>query len=121
MRRLSTLVCDDQRDIADSLSMLLIVSGHSVTTTYTGAQALAAAEKVKPEVAFLDIGLPDIDGYRVANAIRAKPWADRLILIAITGYGSSEDIRKSEAAGFQYHFTKPVNYLALERLLEQLA
>ncbi len=112
MRRLSTLVCDDQRDIADSLSMLLIVSG---------AQALAAAEKVKPEVAFLDIGLPDIDGYRVANAIRAKPWADRLILIAITGYGSSEDIRKSEAAGFQYHFTKPVNYLALERLLEQLA
>ncbi len=121
MKPFSTLVCDDQRDIADSLSMLLMVSGHSVTTTYTGTQALAAAERVKPDVAFLDIGLPDIDGYQVASTIRSKPWAGHTVLIAITGYGSREDMRKSEAAGFQYHFTKPVNYLELEHLLERLA
>jgi CheY-like chemotaxis protein len=117
---LSALVCDDQRDVADTLSMLLMVSGHSVTTTYSGMQAMSAAERVKPDVAFLDIGLPDVNGYEVASAIRSKPWGSKVVLIAITGYGSDTDKRKAHEAGFNYHFTKPVNYPNLERLLESI-
>jgi CheY-like chemotaxis protein len=117
---LSALVCDDQRDVADTLSMLLTVSGHSVTTTYTGRQAMSAAEKVKPDVAFLDIGLPDVNGYEVATAIRSKPWGANVVLIAITGYGSAADKLQAQRAGFNYHFTKPVNYPNLERLLESI-
>ena len=101
--------------------MLLMVSGHTVATTYTGNQAFVAVEKLKPDVAFLDIGLPDVDGYALARMIRAEPWGTKVLLVAITGYGRPEDQRKAKVAGFDYHFTKPVVYEKLEQLLDRLS
>lgn len=100
--------------------MLLTVSGYSVITTYTARQALSAAERLKPEVAFLDIGLPDLNGYELATAIRAKPWGANIVLIAITGYGTAAEKQRAIDAGFNYHFTKPVSYTNLEQLLESI-
>jgi PAS domain S-box-containing protein len=112
------LVVDDNRDAADTLTMLLGSSGHEVRAAYGGAAALALATAFRPEIGLLDIGMPDVDGYAVARQLRAQPWADRLLLIALTGWGQDADRRHAEAVGFDHHLTKPVDPERVEAIIQ---
>jgi CheY-like chemotaxis protein/two-component sensor histidine kinase len=103
------LVADDNRDAASSLATLLALDGHDVRVANDGAQALAAAEAFLPQIALLDIGMPKRNGYEVARAIRTAPWGASMVLVAVTGWGQSEDKRRAMDAGFDHHFTKPLD------------
>ena len=110
------LLVDDNPDAADSLAMLLRLDGHEVHTAYGAIEALKAADRLKPEMIFLDIGLPEMDGYEVARRLRMNNGHDPLRLVALTGYGQDEDRARSHAAGFDDHLVKPVNSQALEQI-----
>ena len=101
------LVADDNRDGADSLGMLLELNGHSVSICYNGESALELARKALVNVMILDIGMPDISGYEVARRVRAERWGADIYLIALTGWGQSEDKARALAAGFDYHLPSP--------------
>jgi signal transduction histidine kinase/CheY-like chemotaxis protein len=116
-RKRRVLIADDNRDAAESLAMLLDIEGHTVTVVHDGQQALAAIENSRPEVALLDIGMPEIDGYEVARRVRGDSRGRRTLLIAITGWGQEQDKARAMAAGFDLHFTKPVEP---QRLIELL-
>ncbi|NML42528.1 response regulator [Ramlibacter sp. G-1-2-2] len=103
------LVVDDNVDAADTLSQLLEVLGHTPTTANDGASALARFDAAQPEVVLLDIGLPDMDGYEVARSIRQRVGGDSVRLVALTGWGQAEDKRRAVEAGFDEHWTKPVD------------
>ena len=103
------LVADDNRDAAASLATLLSLDGHDVRVANDGAQALVEAEAFRPDIALLDIGMPKRNGYEVARAIRAASWALQPVLVAVTGWGQSEDKRRALEAGFDRHFTKPLD------------
>jgi CheY-like chemotaxis protein len=105
----SILVVDDNQDAAESLGMLLELEGHQVRLAHTGQQALAIARLERPQVIFLDIGLPDIDGYQVAAAIRGIPALAGVLLVALTGWGAERDQQRARAAGIHLHLTKPVS------------
>ena len=107
------LVVDDNHDSAESLAMLLSITGHETFTAHDGAAALDAAARHRPDVVLLDIGLPTLNGYEVCRRIREEPWGKEMVLIALTGWGQEEDRRKSHEAGFDGHLVKPVNYPAL--------
>ena len=109
------LIADDNRDGAESLSMVLELAGHEVHLASSGTQALDVANKIKPDVAVLDIGMPDLNGYEVAQRIRLEPWGEHMTLIALTGWGQETDRRRAQAAGFDHHCTKPVDPDALMR------
>lgn len=111
------VVADDNRDAADSLAMLLETHGYEVTVGYNGAQALQIARAASPQVAILDIGMPDMTGYEVATRIRAESWGRDICLIAMTGWGQEDDKARASAAGFDHHLTKPVDPDDVERLL----
>lgn len=114
------LVVDDDKDSTVSLSMLLQIMGHEVSTAYDGLQAIDLAAEYRPDIVLLDIGLPEMNGYEVARRIRQAPWGGDMTLIALTGWGQEEDRRHSEEAGFDYHLVKPVEAPALNRLLASL-
>jgi PAS domain S-box-containing protein len=118
--KLRVLVVDDNADAAETLTALLEFKGHTVATAHDGRQALAAAQSLVPQVVFLDIGLPDMDGYQVAHALRAMPALEGLTLIALTGWGTDADRRKTDAAGFHHHLTKPVSFDEILRMLTEL-
>jgi PAS domain S-box-containing protein len=111
------LIVDDNLDSADSLAMLLEISGNKTFLAHDGIEALDAVEKFRPEVMLLDIGLPKLDGHEVCRRVREKPYGRDIVIIALTGWGQDDDRRKSEEAGFNGHLVKPVDY---ERLLEML-
>jgi PAS domain S-box-containing protein len=111
------LVVDDNRDAADSTAELLREEGHVVQTAYSGAAALGVAKVFKPEVAFLDIGLPGMDGYEIARRLRTFPETAGARLIALTGYGQARDRALSREAGFDEHVVKPLDPEALPRLV----
>jgi PAS domain S-box-containing protein len=111
------LVVDDNRDAADSLAMLLRAIGNDVQTAHDGGEALRIAESWPPEYALLDIGLPGMSGYTLAERLRALPGLADTTLVAITGYGQEEDRKRSKAAGFDHHFVKPVDFDALSAIL----
>jgi CheY-like chemotaxis protein len=113
------LLADDNKDAAEMLEMVLRSSGHEVYLAHTGRDALAEAERLKPDVAVLDIGMPDMNGYDVARHIRLEPWGARMILIALTGWGQEEDKRRAQAAGFDHHCTKPIDPDDLERFFSR--
>ena len=117
-RSLRVLVVDDNVDAAESLGMLLQVSGHDVWTAYDGLAALQSALHYKPDVVFLDIGLPKMNGYEVAKQIRQQPDLENVVLIALTGYGQDTDRQASLQAGFNHHLVKPA---PLEQLLQILS
>jgi CheY-like chemotaxis protein len=107
---LRILVVEDNRDAADSLAMLLrIQCAHQVDVAYTGLQALQIANVHRPDVVLLDLGLPGINGYQVAEELRAMPAAEEIVIIAITGYSHTEAMEASTAAGIDLHLTKPVD------------
>jgi signal transduction histidine kinase/AmiR/NasT family two-component response regulator len=109
------LVVDDNQDSADSLRMILGALGHEVRVVYSARSAIAAVEEELPDVVLLDIGLPEMDGYEVAAMIRKRhPHAH---LVALTGYGQPEDVRRASAAGFSAHMVKPVDLAELELVL----
>jgi signal transduction histidine kinase len=111
------LVVDDNRDAAASLSLLLELDGHVIVTVHDGLAAYAAAEAHRPEVALVDIGLPQMDGYELCRRIREQSWGGGMILVALTGWGQDEDRSRTRAAGFDAHLVKPVDYADLLELL----
>ena len=111
------LVADDNRDAADSLASMLRLLGHDVKIAYDGAEAVALAESFRPQLALLDIGMPRLNGYEAARAIRAQAAPREVLLVALTGWGQPEDRRRSRLAGFHHHFVKPVDPAMLTRLL----
>ncbi len=114
------LVVDDNKDAAESMSMLLEMWGHEVACAYDGPTALETAEQWQPEAVFLDIGLPGMDGYEVAERLRELPQAKDAVLIAITGYGQEDDRLRSRRAGIDHHLVKPVSPDALRSLIDSL-
>lgn len=121
-KALRILVVEDNRDAAESLRMLLSLSGHQVETVHAGAPALTAAARFRPDVVLCDIGLPGgMDGYEVARALRADPELCGAALIALSGYGQEEDQRRARQAGFDRHLTKPVDPALLAGLLDSLS
>ena len=115
---LKILVVDDNRDAADTCAMLLEASGHHVQTAYTGRQALELARTFRPHALLLDIGLPDIDGYKLAQQVRATPWGRSAILVAVTGWGQEQDRLRAVEAGFDQHLVKPISAETVESLLQ---
>ena len=115
------LVVDDNRDTASSLSMLLEILGNTVFTAYDGAEAVDAAGRHRPDVVLLDIGLPTMNGFDAARAIRREPWGRKMVLVAVTGWGQPEDKKKAAEAGFDHHLVKPVDPKALLKLLTELS
>ena len=118
--RRRVLVVDDNLDSADSLAMLLELSGHNVHTAHDGIEAVEAAAKLQPDVILLDIGLPKLNGYEAARRIRQQQGDKGLVLVALTGWGQDEDKRRSLEAGFDFHLIKPADPVALEKLLGSL-
>jgi PAS domain S-box-containing protein len=116
-RRLRVLVVEDNRDAADSLRMLLEAYGYRVEVAYSGPDGVRAAEEHRPDVVVCDIGLPGMDGYAVAGALRRNPRTASSRLIALTGYGQEEDRRRAREAGFDEHLTKPADPAVLHALL----
>jgi CheY-like chemotaxis protein len=114
------LVVDDNEDAANTLAMILKLDGHEVETAFSGHEALERAAGYAPEVMLLDIGLPGLDGYEVAQRIRAQPRFRDLRLIAITGYGQNADRLRTQEAGFAGHLVKPVEFAELKRVLAAL-
>lgn len=111
------LIVDDNKDSADSLALLLEITGNKTYMAHDGVEAVEAIEKHRPEVVLLDIGLPKLDGHEVCRRVREKPWGKDIVVIALTGWGQEDDRRKSEEAGFNGHLVKPVDY---DKLLELL-
>jgi signal transduction histidine kinase len=115
------LVVDDYPSSAESLMKMLQLGGHDVWIAGDGPTAIEEVRFRRPEIVLLDIGLPGMDGYGVAQSIRTLPGMDGLILIAMSGYGQEEDRRRSQEAGFDYHLTKPVDADALNQLISARA
>lgn len=111
------LVTDDNVDAALTLANLLGMLGHEVRTAHDGAGAIEAAVAFRPDVIFLDIGMPRMDGYEACRRIRGLDQAPDPVIVALTGWGQAEDKRKAQEAGFDHHFTKPVDPARLEVLI----
>ena len=111
------LIVDDNVDAAETMALLLQLNGHEVMFAQDGSAALALSSTFHPKVILLDIGLPGLDGYSVAQRLRKQPETRDVMLIAVTGYGQPEDRDRSKAAGFDYHLVKPVDHNAIENLI----
>ena len=111
---LRVLVVDDNADAAHTLTALLRMAGHNVQKAASGAEALRIAQEFRPAVVVLDVAMPQMSGYAVAERLRAAPWGRELTLIAVTGHGTPEDLARAKQAGFDHHFVKPVT---LQQLL----
>jgi CheY-like chemotaxis protein len=115
------LVADDNVDAAESFGEILGMMGYETLVVTDGMQALKAAEEFEPDAALLDLGMPGLSGYELARELRARPWGRNMLLVAVTGWGQSEDRRRSREAGFDHHFVKPVDPSQIERLLEEVS
>jgi len=111
------LIADDNVDAADSLAAVLELDGHVTRAVYSAQEALEQAVAFTPDIILLDIGLPEMDGYEVARRIRATQRLDQVKLVALTGYGQVEDLRRAQEAGFDDHLVKPVDFETLSRCL----
>jgi two-component system, sensor histidine kinase len=119
-RRMRVLVVDDNVDAADALAIQLETGGHEIRTAYGGEAALHAAEEFDPEVVLCDIGMPGIDGHAVAARLRASRRHASTVLVALTGWGSEEDRRRTRRTGFDFHLVKPVSAEAVDEILSRL-
>lgn len=108
---------DDNVTSAETLALLIGLSGHTTQVAHSGIDALNAVESSRPDVVLLDIGLPGMDGYEVARRLRQTDANRELLLVAVTGYGQDEDRRRAHDAGFDYHLVKPLDIEQLEGIL----
>lgn len=115
------LVVDDNQDAAESLAMLFTLQGHEVRTAYSGAAALEVTSTYRPDVVFLDIGMPGLDGHEVARRMRQQPGLEAVMLVALTGWGQQEDRRRTTEAGFNHHLVKPPAPRAIDAVLAELS
>jgi two-component system CheB/CheR fusion protein len=111
------LVIEDNADAAESLRLVLEMAGHQVDVARDGPSGLARARELSPDVVFCDIGLPQMDGYRVARAMRAEPGIREAFLVALTGYGLADDQRRAADAGFDAHLTKPATLAQIQDVI----
>ena len=111
------LIVDDNRDGAASLARLLTSMGNETRVAFDGLAGVELAEAFRPEIIILDIGLPKLNGYDACRKIRSQPWGKDILIIAATGWSQANDRRRSEEAGFNCHFAKPVNPDELERVI----
>lgn len=118
--RRCVLVAEDNRDAAESLVRLLRLEGHDAYAAHDGRQALQKAQFLRPDVALVDIGLPELNGYDVARHLRRESWGKQMVLVAVTGWGQDDDKRQAEEAGFDGHMVKPVDPAFLFQLLADL-
>src|SRR5690606_16172287 len=118
---LSVLVVDDNRDAAQMLAALLEAHGHRTAVAYDGMEAVQVARHELPDLVLLDIGLPGMDGYEVARALRNEPSLQGIFLVAVTGYGSQSDRNRAMEAGFDVHLSKPIDFDTLQRRVPILA
>lgn len=114
------LIVDDNQDSATSLAMLLKITGNQTHTAYDGLAAVEKAAEVQPDLILLDIGLPKLNGYEVCRRIREQPGGKNVVIVALTGWGQEEDRQKSKDAGFDGHLVKPVDLVALAKMLGDL-
>jgi CheY-like chemotaxis protein len=112
------LVAEDSPDAAEMLSLMLSIKGHDVRVAADGKQAVEIGSKFEPQIAFVDIGLPRMDGFEVARQLRDL-LGRRVLLVALTGWGQDEDRRRSREAGFDHHLTKPPEPEVLDRLIAE--
>jgi CheY-like chemotaxis protein len=108
------LLVDDNVDFASSMSLLLQRLGHEVRVAHTAAEALKVARELRPEIGFLDLGLPDASGYELAGALRALLEPESTLLVAVSGWGQPRDRERSQQAGFALHLVKPVEIKSIE-------
>ncbi|WP_411281347.1 PAS domain S-box protein [Gemmatimonas sp.] len=113
------LVVDDNQDAADSLAILLELQGHEVQVAFSGVAALEITKAFTPDVVFLDIGMPGMDGYELARRLRQQPGLDAVVLTALTGWGQKEDRRRTSEAGFDHHLVKPAEPQAVQAVLAE--
>ncbi|MDG3005738.1 response regulator [Paludisphaera mucosa] len=118
---LKILVVDDNVDAANMFAMLIQFEGHDVRTAFNGAQAIESVQAFTPDAVFLDISLPDMTGYRVAEQLRRIPALDKAMLVAMTGYSDEDHQARSEKAGFDHHVVKPADHAYVMQLLDQAA
>jgi CheY-like chemotaxis protein len=118
---LKVLVVDDHPDMAESMARLFTMAGHEVRMAASGPAALEIAGEFLPDVIFLDIGLPEMDGYEVARRLRAAPATAGVRIITLTGYGRAQDRRRAEAGGFDHHLVKPVEFDRLQEVLASVS
>ena len=112
-------VVDDNIDAARSLAKILtLLHGQNVEVAHDGPSALETAEAFRPQIVLLDIGLPGMSGHEVAEQLRRRPWFERGVLVAVTGWGQEKDRATSRAAGFDHHLVKPVNQTTIQNLLD---
>lgn len=119
MQLLRVLIVDDLRDAADSMAVLLKLLGYEVRVAYDGPLAVEVAREFRPDAVLLDLGLPGLSGYEVAQRVRAVPGLEQTFLVALTGYGQEEDRRRTTQAGFDAHLLKPADLKTLQSLLAQ--
>jgi CheY-like chemotaxis protein len=115
------LMLEDNADAGQTLAMFLEFLGHHVRVVGDGVAGLEAARANVPDIMLVDIGLPKMNGYEVAKAIRQDTKLQRLVLVALTGYGQTDDKSRAMAAGFDYHLTKPVDLKVLEDVVARIA
>jgi two-component system CheB/CheR fusion protein len=118
---LRVLVVDDNFDAAETLVMLLEMMGHEVKMANDGPEAIEVASRERPGVVLLDIGMPGMNGYDVARKLREQPETQGAVLVAMTGWGQEEDMKRSKEAGFDHHLVKPVEPSVLSKLLDRIA
>lgn len=111
------LIVDDNVDQAHGLALLLEHAGHEVQVAYDGLKALELARSMRPEFVFLDLGLPKLDGFEVARALRREPALVGVRIIAVTGYGQESDRERAREAGVDQHIVKPADPQFIESLL----
>jgi CheY-like chemotaxis protein len=111
---------DDMKDGALSLAALLQLDGHEVEVAYGGEEGIAAAERFRPDVILLDIGMPKVNGYDVCRHIRQQSWGKEIFIVALTGWGREHDRQRTSEAGFHHHMVKPADPATLSRILGTL-
>jgi len=119
--RLKVLVVDDKADSAEMLTLLLRLDGHDARAAFSGPETIKTVEDFAPDVVFLDLGLPVMDGYQVAQRLKEMPALEHTMLVALTGYGFNEDKERTRRAGFDHHIVKPADIDELQNLLLRVA
>jgi signal transduction histidine kinase len=116
---LRVLVADDNEDAVESAAWVLALNGNEVKLAADGLEAVEAADRYRPDVVLLDIGMPKLNGFEACRRIRAAPWGKDMLVVAVTGWGQEEDRRRTAEAGFDAHFTKPVDFASVMALISQ--